>query len=109
MKTFLIPVQGLFGISKSILHVSHLDVRTNAAVNTFIILSQQPHLDVRTNAVVNTFIIRSQRPFLEIIIWMLTLFLGTTLDVGYSVQNNEVPWTALDIDTNRPKFPVVYT
>ena len=70
-------------MSKSILHVFHLNVHTNAAVNTFIIHSPQP--------------------FPEIMIWMLTLFSGTTLDVGYSDQNNEVPRTALDIDKNCPK------
>ena len=33
MKTFLIPLQGLFGMSKGSLHVSHIYVRTAAAVD----------------------------------------------------------------------------
>ena len=37
---------------------------------------------------------------------MLNLFSGTTLDVEYSVQNYKVPWTPLDIGTNRLKVPV---
>ena len=33
VKTFLIPLQGLFGMSKVSLHVSHIYVRTGAAVD----------------------------------------------------------------------------
>ena len=64
VKTFIIRLQGLFGMSKSSLHVfplhiSHLDVRTDAAVDT---------LMIRTAAAVDT---------------LTGLFPGTTLDVEY--------------------------
>ena len=37
MKTFLIPLQGLFGMSKGSLHVSHIYVRTDAAVDAVLL------------------------------------------------------------------------
>ena len=70
MKTFLIPLQGLFGMSKSSLHISHLNVRTDAAVATVVIRTDVAvntcmihYLDVRTGAAVYMFMIRSQGPF----------------------------------------------
>ena len=54
MKTFIIHLQELFGMSRSSLHISHLDVRTDAAVDTFMI---------HTDTVVDILMIRLQGLF----------------------------------------------
>ena len=79
VKMFMIRLQGLLGMSKSSLHVSHLNVCTDSVVNTYMICMSK--LDtceyaydtyvctaaavdtfiIRTNAAVNMFMIRLQR------------------------------------------------
>ena len=56
VKTFIIRLQGLVGVSKSSLHVGSGMSRSSLHVS---------HLDVCTDTVVDTFIIRSQGLFLS--------------------------------------------